>query len=417
MELSYWKSDEAWFVSDRPVPSLHPAGKPPADAPLYWLFHRAPDRSRATFCVSDPRQLTAETESVRFLAPDRLGAPSCRISQRLLNRIDARSLQAVNAEHPRWGDALGLSREVSGRRRIHLLAVGDVGGVLLTGLKLLGGESISTIGICDLNERTVARWVAEMGQVSWPWNYDALPKVEAVSPEALFRCDVLIFAATKSIPPVDSGVQDVRMAQFAANRPIVEGYARRAREAGFRGLFLVLSDPVDPLCKAAYLASNQGPDGRWDGLGLLPEQIQGLGLGVMNARAAALAREDPARRVFLDEGRCFGPHGQGLVVANSLEHYDDALSRAMTQEVLEANLRIRELGFKPYVAPALSSGVFQLLLLLRGQWHYGSVCLGGVWFGCRNRFTASGLETEALAMPDALFDRLLETETALGAII
>ena len=59
----------------------------------------------------------------------------------------------------------------------------------------------------------------------------------------------------------------------------------------------------------------------------------------------------------------------------------------------------------------------QILLLLRGEWHCGSVYLGGVWFGCRNRYTAAGLETEGLTMPDALFARLRETEALLSAII
>ena len=153
-----------------------------------------------------------------------------------------------------------------------------------------------------------------------------------------------------------------------------------------------------------------------DYLGLLPEQIQGFGLGVMNARAAYFARRDPRFASFLTQGRTFGPHGQGLVVANSVEHYDDALSRELTRLTLEANLRIRDLGFKPYVAPAVSSGAMQLLLALRGEWHCSSVPLGGVWFGCKNRFTPYGLELETLELPDALFDRLRETERALHEI-
>ena len=82
-----------------------------------------------------------------------------------------------------------------------------------------------------------------------------------------------------------------------------------------------------------------------------------------------------------------------------------------------ANLRIRDLGFKPYVAPAVSSGAMQLLLALRGQWHCSSVPLGGVWFGVRNRFTPFGQETESLPLPDALFARLRETEAALASIL
>ena len=36
-----------------------------------------------------------------------------------------------------------------------------------------------------------------------------------------------------------------------------------------------------------------------------------------------------------------------------------------------------------------------------------------MWFGVKNRFTAHGLETEDLALPDDLFARLRETEAAL----
>ena len=292
-----------------------------------------------------------------------------------------------------------------------------MGSTLLTALKLLGGDCIERIGICDLNEKAVARWVTEMGQVSWPWDYDALPAVEPVAQEDLFQCDVFLFAATKGVPPVGGGIRDVRMAQFGANRPLVEQYAVQARNAGFRGLFIVLSDPVDPLCKAAYQASNRGPDGKWDGQGLRAEQIQGFGLGVMNARAAYFAQRDPRFRSFLTEGRSYGPHGQGLVIANSLTHYDDSLSQELTELVTTANLRMRELGYKPYVAPAISSGAMQLLLTLRRSWHCSSVALGDVWFGVRNRLTAAGLEIETASLPAPLFERLRETQALLREII
>ena len=206
------------------------------------------------------------------------------------------------------------------------------------------------------------------------------------------------------------------MAQLEANRLLAESFARQAREADFRGLFMVLSDPVDPLCQAVWRASNTGPDGELDFLGLLPEQVQGFGLGVMSARAAYFAKQDPRFASFFTEGRTFGPHGQGLVVANSIRHYDDALSRELTRLTLEANLRVRDLGFKPYVAPAVSSGALQLLLALQGEWHCSSVPLGGVWFGCLNRFSRHGLELETLELPAPLFARLRETEALLRAI-
>ena len=62
---------------------------------------------------------------------------------------------------------------------------------------------------------------------------------------------------------------------------------------------------------------------------------------------------------------------------------------------------MREIGFKPYVAPALSSGALSLLLTLRGEWHCGSVFLDGVYMGVKNRYTPAGVETELLPrIPD-----------------
>jgi len=306
------------------------------------------------------------------------------------------------------------------KARVNILAIGDVGSTLLTGLKLLGGDVIDSIGICDLSEKITARWEFEMGQIAYPWVYDALPEVSIVSPERLFECDAFVFVASKGIPPVGSDVKDVRMAQFEANRAIVRSYARMAREAGFRGLWAQVSDPVDPLAKVAYLESNLDEKGEWDGNGLAPEQIQGYGLGVMNARAAYYAKKDPRFSSFLTEGRAFGPHGKGLWIANSADpaRYDDALSAELTEKALTANLRMRELGFKPYVAPALSSGALSLLLTLRGEWHYGSVYRNDVFFGCKNRYTPDGIETESLdSLPEALLAHIREAETELKGII
>ena len=373
-----------------------------------------PARTPAAWLAADSRQLNGEGAGAGWLDPRRLGEVPALPEAAAL---PGERVTGVNIRHPRWERALEFVTPRPGKKRVHLLAVGDVGGTLLTALKLEGAGIISAIGIHDLNANAVARWVMEMGQIcACPPYYTALPEVEAVSSENLFDCDVFIFAATKSIPPVGSGVKDVRMAQLEANRPLAESFARQAREADFRGLFAVLSDPVDPLCRAVWRASNTGPGGELDYLGLLPEQVQGFGLGVMSARAAYFAKQDPRFASFFTEGRAFGPHGQGLVVANSIRHYDDALSRELTQLTLEANLRIRDLGFKPYVAPAISSGALQLLLALRGEWHCSSAPLGGIWFGCLNRFGCYGLEIETLELPETLFARLRETERALREI-
>ena len=310
-----------------------------------------------------------------------------------------------------------MEKEVKPRKKVHLLALGDVGSMVLTTLKLLGGDCITELGIYDVNDAVCRRWESELNQAAYPWAYDALPDVVILKEEELFDCDVFVFCASKGIPPVGSDIKDVRMAQFEANKELISFFAKKARIAGFKGLFAVVSDPVDPLCKAAFLASNENMEGQFDGKGLLPEQIQGYGLGVMNARAAYYAKQDARFASFLTEGRAYGPHGEDLVIANSIEHYDDALSRELTRLAVEANLRTRELGFKPYVAPAISSAAISILLTLRGEWHYSSNFLGGVYMGCKNRTTEYGLEMEALPLPEALFSRIEKAYQSLEAIL
>ena len=310
-----------------------------------------------------------------------------------------------------------MEREVKPRKKVHLLALGDVGSMVLTALKLLGGDCIEELGIYDVNDAVCRRWESELNQAAYPWAYDALPEVVILKEEELFDCDVFVFCASKGIPPAGSDIKDVRMAQFEANRELISLFAKKARMDGFKGLFAVVSDPVDPLCKAAFLASNENMEGQFDGKGLLPEQIQGYGLGVMNARAAYYAKQDARFASFLTEGRAYGPHGEDLVIANSIDHYDDALSRELTRLAVEANLRTRELGFKPYVAPAISSAAISILLTLRGEWHYSSNFLGGVYMGCKNRTTEYGLEMEALPLPEALFSRIEKAYQSLEAIL
>ena len=380
---------------------------------VFYLASGDPVLGRGSFKAGCAGQLAAP-HGLSVLDASRL--PPFELPAAARRALEEGRLTVVNASRPGWERM--LEPPATGKKRVNLLALGDVGSTLLTGLKLLGGDVISSIGVCDLDERLAARWEFEMGQISLPWDYDAFPPVEAVGMERLFDCDVFVFVASRGIPPVGSDVKDVRMAQFESNAAIVRRYARMAREQHFSGLWAAVSDPVDPLAKTAYLESNRDENGVWDGMGLLPEQVQGYGLGVMNARAAYYARRDGRFASFLADGRAFGPHGEGLWIANSLSRYDEALSRELTEQTLSANLRLRELGFKPYVAPALSSGALSLLLTLRGEWHCGSVFLDGVYLGCKNRCTPAGIETELLdAIPDALYAHLEDAAARLKAIL
>lgn len=383
----------------------------PETGEVLWVFHRPPLSGRDTFPVTDPAQLT-EREGVASLcaAPGPEGLP-----RELTNAIRAGRVRAVNLAHPRFEELMApLPRPE--KVRVNLLALGDVGSTLLMGLRLMGGDVISSIGICDLREGVAQRWEFELNQIQLPGPYDVLPPVEIVSPEQLFDGDVFLFCASRFVPDTAVKTGDVRMAQYRLNRELAALYAQKARQARYRGLFCVVSDPVDPLCRAVLTESNRAPSGEMDYQGLFSHQVRGFGLGVMNARAAYYARKDPRFASFLTEGRSFGPHGEDLVIANSIRNYDDALSRRLTEQAVRANLRMRELGFKPYIAPALSSGALSLLLCLRGQWHCSSTYLDGVFMGARNRVLPTGTELERLPLPQALQDRLQTTMDRLRAI-
>ena len=133
--------------------------------------------------------------------------------------------------------------------RVNLLALGDVGSTLLLGLRLMGGDVISSMGICDVRENAALRWEFELNQIQPP-SGAALPPVEIISPEQLFDGDVFLFCASRMVPDTSVTGGDVRMAQYGLNRELAASYARMARDRGYQGLFCVVSDPVDPLCRA-----------------------------------------------------------------------------------------------------------------------------------------------------------------------
>lgn len=276
-----------------------------------------------------------------------------------------------------------------------LIGLGDVGGNVLLGLKLLGGKTLSSIGIYNPDGQVSRRYELEMNQIYSEHHEMDMP-VKTIGEEEIFEADVVVFTASKSVPAVGDEAVDVRKVQFADNSRIVRHYVSQAVENRFPGLLLIVSDPVDLLCKVAYDAAEGG---------LLPSQIAGFGQGVMYARARYYAKLMGIDH-FPKEGRIFGPHGSELVVADSIRRYDPELSEELTRKTIQANLEVRACGFKPYIAPAFSSGALSILAYLRGQRVYSSQYLGGYFYGLSGRLTADGLSIETADMPQGLMERI-----------
>lgn len=374
-------------------------------APLVILVRREGLDSRGLWAVRSLEEVYEE-ESVRCLTP------LCgKETGMLADFIRQHGAAVANVTFGRIFELLPrfLFPKTTGLR-VTLVGLGDVGGTVLTGLKLLGHE-IDEIAVFDPNEAMCRRYEMELNQVLPEKPERPLPRVTVCPRDRLFDCDVFLFTASRGVPGLDSKVGDVRMAQFEANRAMLGTYAQMARRAGFDGLFCQISDPVDHLAREVFLCSNRDETGVYDFAGLLPEQVQGFGLGVMAARAAYYAEKESVPSAPL---RVYGPHGQGLVVANSAgADYDEVLSHRLTELTRTANLSVRELGFKPYIAPGLSSAAVSILRLLRGEAHYGAIALGGAYFGCCSRMTRRGVEICREEICGPLLDRIEETHRAL----
>lgn len=97
---------------------------------------------------------------------------------------------------------------------MNLLALGDVGSTLAMGLRLMGGDVIASLGLCDVRPNVPERWEFELNQIGIPGAPDALPPVSVVDTDHLFDCDVFLFCASRFVPDTDVKTGDVRMAQY-----------------------------------------------------------------------------------------------------------------------------------------------------------------------------------------------------------
>lgn len=380
---------------------------------LYFLNRLNPLESRRSFLINHPSLLFIEKEDVNLLLLDDKDYSNI-IPDWIKEKIDKNLVVSINTEYPNWEHV--LTQEDTKKWDINLLALGDVGSTLLIGLRLLGGDCINRIGIYDRNPNRLKRWEYELNQIRGPFYEKEFPPVTIISEDELFHCNMFVFCASKGVPALDSKVEDVRMAQFDSNSNIIRDYAKKARNEKFKGIFAVVSDPVDLLCKVAFLESNKNEKGEYDFLGLASNQIIGYGLGVMNARAAFYAERANISQ-YIKEGRVFGPHGEGIIVANSIENYDEEVSQYLTDKTLNANSEIRSFGYKPYVAPALSSGALSIISTIKSNWFYGSTYMGKAYMGAKCRLISNQIEIEQLKLPPDLFSKINKSYERLVSII
>lgn len=363
---------------------------------IYYIYFDSEVEAQGIHIIEDPEFLIRHKETLK----GKLSKFDSKNKYEELIRDNR--LVGVNLSKVSFYD---VKKERKKSYKINVLGLGDVGGIMLAGLRLLGGKTVSEIGIFDLDSNKIKRWTYELNQIR-SIDRGPFPKVKGISFENIFDCDVFIFTASVAVPEVGSKVKDIRMYQLEGNAKIISIYAKKAKEDGFKGQFIVVSDPVDLLCKASLVYADGG---------LLPEQIKGFGLGVMQARASFYAEELEINS-YEENGRAFGPHGKHLIIADNIINYNDEISRKLTEKTVKANLDIRECGYKPFIAPALSSAALSILAHLNGDYNYSTVYIDGVYFGCKNRSSQLGRTiSEKYRLHKNLIDRLNTTYGELKA--
>ena len=177
--MFYYACDNHILASDTPM-AFEPLPAQPETGDVFWLFQREPLAGRETFAVSDGGLFTAlEDVSALCRGKDVPGIP-----EELRSAAAAGRVRAVNAAHPRWKELLADTFPAvlpAGKKyRVNLLALGDVGSTLAMGLRLMGGDVIASLGLCDVRPNVPERWEFELNQIGIPGAPDALPPVTVV---------------------------------------------------------------------------------------------------------------------------------------------------------------------------------------------------------------------------------------------
>ena len=272
----------------------------------------------------------------------------------------------------------------------------------VSGLGRVGGLAASALAAADASRTRIGTLLIHdsdthqpgaHGARSWPrWPAGGATRCcpgcrPATLPEMMRRCDAFLFAAaTRGAAPGLARATCACPSSGPTGRPC-GGTLDAAAEAGYTGLFFVVSDPVELLAQAAFYDSNASQGG-YLGHGLAPERVAGLALGIMWGRALAKARAVGEGARVARTGVPYGPHSQDVLVFDDPADPGPGAVRAMTQAARTGNYRIRDLGYIPYIGPALSSIALTLPALLAGREIVASSFVDGIYFGapCRLRW-------------------------------
>ena len=386
------------------------------DENVLLFLTKTSKEKRTSFSITSQELLFTDPDNLSFIRKTDIQDERVKdVPQWIQDAMQKRNVRYMNMANESFTNVLEIPKK--GKWRINIVGLGDIGSNVLLGLKIMGGDYISEIGVYSTKSNMMERYEMELNQIySINENsplYSGKPVIKTVDKDSIMDCDMFVFCASSKVPSISAELGEDRTQQLAANKEILRKYINKARNMSFKGVFAIVSDPVEQLCKEAYLMSNTDKNGNLDYKGMMPEQIQGFGLGIMYARALYYANKMKGENNFRENGRVYGTNGRGVVIANDIHNYDEQISEDLTQKAADAKHMLKDLGFKPYIAPAMSSAVLSIISRIAGDYHYSSVYIDGAYLGIKNRASLSGIEVERVSMDDTLFNKIKKTHDRL----
>lgn len=352
---------------------------------------------KALFGVDHP--IPSDFRSITF--PRTFDAPDDAES-RLLQDPEVRVV-CVNTGWPNLAVQRWLDTSINhkpNRGRVGIIGLGNIGentcNALLSGAAALARHGVDqplrALNLYRDPRPDFPAKVLEARHVNNPGNVKINEFDPSMTDEFFQKSDVVVFIVSKGIPQLgsESAVGDVRMTQFDTNLTELREYIAKAEKAGFRGTFMVVSDPPEHLATAINRElAERANFGERSGRILGDHQI------IANAGLLSIARAehvinlmDPYQtrellRDLREYGFVFGAHGR-LLVANDVRrgHFDVSLSDVISVATSDENLRVRALGKLPYSAPGHNLAL-SILELLSGKTAAVSVGTESVVYGVR----------------------------------
>lgn len=127
---------------------------------LYYL-HRTDAGKRVSYAITDPEMIFEDGDDIEIIRKkEGMSERAAELPQWIRDMISQGRVQYLNIAHPLR--KLFLEKPLDRKWRVNIAGLGDVGSNLLIGLKLLGGDVISEIGIFSNRENVVKRYEMEM---------------------------------------------------------------------------------------------------------------------------------------------------------------------------------------------------------------------------------------------------------------